>query len=105
MSKPEADGGAAIESTPLLACPFCGSLDLWYYPDATAVGCRGCFMTGPIIEGSDRAIDVADQGGDEDAAVMLWNTRRANAALTGGEAVPSNGVVGVEIGENDESKN
>jgi len=25
MSKPEADGGVAIESTPLLACPFCGS--------------------------------------------------------------------------------
>ena len=79
MSKLEADGGVAIESTPLLACPFCGSLDLWFYPDAQAVGCIGCFMTGPFIEGNDRAIDVADQGGDEDAAVMLWNTRHANS--------------------------
>ena len=70
------DMSLPISVAKLLACPFCGSLDLWYYPDATAVGCRGCFMTGPIIGGSDRAIDIADQCGDEDAAVMLWNTRQ-----------------------------
>jgi len=79
MSKPEADGGVAIESTPLLACPFCGSLDLWFYPDAYAVGCRGCFMTGPCIEGADDDTqEVAAEWGDMEAAARLWNRRHAN---------------------------
>ena len=83
-----------VRSEPLLApCPFCGNVPTLVFRSTglsdlsrPIISCPGpCAMkevtTGPYM--------MADE------CIAAWNGR-ANAALTGGEAVPSNGVVGAQ---------
>ena len=53
-----------------------------HYPDYQ-VACNDCGARGPRRK----------PYGDTKEMIRLWNTR-ANNSITGGEAVPSNGVVG-----------
>ena len=72
MSKPEADGGVAIESTPLLACPFCGNppkLFEWDNGDTASVECAGPCLLKDVTTG--RYCGKA-------RAIEAWNVR-ANA--------------------------
>jgi hypothetical protein len=75
MQMKSPDGGEEIPF-PAKPCPFCGSGRLAYYDDAEAVGCRDCFMTGPIISSNDNAIERAETFGDLVAAVYVWNIRK-----------------------------
>jgi hypothetical protein len=81
-------GGVAIESTELLACPFCGKTDTvsakikHYKSDwngwrwVAYVECWVCIAKGPHVGSSfgEKTQEVALR-----EAIGLWNTRHANA--------------------------
>jgi hypothetical protein len=68
-------GGVAIESTPLLACPFCGNKDITLWP------MRG--FKSPLCEQCGATICEACMTGDDTAKqIASWNTRHANKELS-----------------------
>jgi Lar family restriction alleviation protein len=82
---------STVENMVLKPCPFCGGEPICDFIGLKYVRCVKCGAKGPWFQ------DALDTHDAAQRAANGWNQRFENAALTGGEAVPSNGVVGEKV--------